>query len=218
MAKDGASRFIDLSVDSDFKRGIFNAIIAPRPIGWISTVDRKGRANLAPYSYFNIVSSFPPILAFSCNTPEDRAEKDTLTNVRATREFVHNMASLDLIEAVNASSTPLESGEDEFAFAGLRKAPSVHVAPPRVADSPANLECRVLRILRLGGGEGEIPAHVTFGQVVGVHLKEEFLEPSGYFKTELARPVARLGGIKYAVSDTPFELERRFRQAQENTY
>jgi len=218
MVSDEGSRFIDLSGESDFKRGIFNAMIAPRPIGWISTVDGEGRANLAPYSYFNIISSLPPILAFSCNTPEDRDLKDTLTNVRETGEFVYNMASLDLVEAMNATSTPLPQDQDEFEFAGLEKAPCVHVSVPRVAASPVSMECRVLQIVRFGDGEGEIPTHVTFGRVLGVHVKERFMDANGYFNTEKAKPVARLGGIKYAVSDAPFELEQKFRQAQQNTY
>ncbi len=211
-------RFLDLAAGVDFKRGMFNAIIAPRPIGWISTVNADGVANLAPFSYFNIVSSSPAILAFSCNTPEDRQAKDTLANVRATGEFVYNLASLDLIQAVNATSTPLPHGQDEFEHAGLAKAPSVHVKPPRVAASPANLECRVLKILRLGEGEGEIPFHVTFGQVVGMHLSEDCLDDTGYFVTERAQPVARLGGVKYAVSAEPFELVRQFQRARETSY
>lgn len=218
MASTETSRFIDLTVPSDFKRGIFNAIIAPRPIGWISTVDTDGVANLAPFSYFNLFSSLPPILAFSCNSPEDRDAKDTLANVRATGEFVYNMASLDLIEQVNLTSTPLPAGMDEFEFARLEKMPSVHVAPPRVAASPVNLECRVLKIVRFGEGEGEIPTHVTFGQVVGVHIMERFLDGDGYFRTETAQPVARLGGAQYAVSALPFELERQFQRANEASY
>lgn len=218
MASDETSLFIDLTVPSDFKRGIFNAIIAPRPIGWISTVDANGTANLAPFSYFNLFSSLPPILAFSCNSPEDREAKDTLANARASREFVYNMASLDLIEQVNATSTPLPAGADEFAFAGLEKAPCRHVAPPRVAASPVSLECRVLKIVRFGDGDGEIPTHVTFGRVVGVHVKERFIDADGYFRTEEAQPVARLGGVQYAVSAPPFELARQFTRASETSY
>lgn len=212
------TRFIDLTANPDFKRGIFNAMIAPRPIGWISTVNEAGIANLAPFSYFNLFSTLPPILCFSCNSPEDRDAKDTLANVRATGEFVYNMATLDLVEQMNATSFPHPFGEDEFEHVGLAKAPSVHVAAPRVAESPVNLECRVLKIVRLGEGEGEIPTHATFGQVVGVHVREDLLTPEGYFLTEKARPVARLGGIEYAVSATPFELARQFRRAEENSY
>lgn len=218
MASDETSLFIDLTVPSNFKRGIFNAIIAPRPIGWISTIDGKGTANLAPFSYFNLFSSLPPILAFSCNSPEDREAKDTLANARASREFVYNMASLDLIEQVNATSTPLPPGMDEFAFAGLEKAACVNVAPPRVAASPVSLECRVIKIVRFGDGDGEIPTHVTFGRVVGVHVKERFIDADGYFRTEEAQPVARLGGVQYAVSAPAFELARQFTRASENSY
>jgi flavin reductase (DIM6/NTAB) family NADH-FMN oxidoreductase RutF len=211
-------RFIDPERDENFKRGIFNAIIAPRPIGWISSVDSKGRTNLAPFSYFTIVSSLPPILAFSCNSPEDRPSKDTLANVKATGEFVYNMASLDLVHEMNQTSTPLAPGQDEFELTGLAKAPSRHVAPPRVAASPVALECRVLRVVRFGGGEGQTITHVTFGRVVGMHIQERFLDADGYFRTELAQPVARLGGLEYAVSATPFELPRQFTRARESSY
>ncbi|WP_083942914.1 flavin reductase family protein [Sphingomonas soli] len=218
MASDDSSLFIDLTVNSDFKRGIFNAIIAPRPIGWISTIDGNGVANLAPFSYFNLFSSLPPIIAFSCNSPEDREAKDTLANARATGEFVYNMASLDLIEQVNATSTPLPAGTDEFVFAGLEKAPCINVSPPRVAASPVSLECRVLKIVRFGDGADEIPTHVTFGRVVGVHIKERFVDGDGYFRTAEAQPVARLGGVQYAVSAPSFELARQFTRASETSY
>jgi flavin reductase (DIM6/NTAB) family NADH-FMN oxidoreductase RutF len=214
----GECRFIDPELHSDFKRGIFNAIIAPRPIGWISTVDCDGNANLAPFSYFALFSSLPPIIAFSCNTPEDRHAKDTLSNVRETGEFVYNMATHDLVEQMNATSTPLGAGTDEFEFAGLEKAPSRKVRPPRVAATPASLECVVDRIIRLGDRDGEIPTHVTFGRVVGMHINESYLDPDGYFLTQKADPVARLGGIQYAVCAPPFELARQFRRAREDTY
>jgi len=214
----GKYRFIDPESQSDFKRGIFNAIIAPRPIGWISTVDRDGNANLAPFSYFALFSSLPPIIAFSTNTPEDRHAKDTLANVRETGEFVYNMATHDLVEQMNATSTPLTAGTDEFEFVGLEKAPSVKIRPPRVAATPASLECVVDRIVRLGERAGEIPTHVTFGRVVGMHIDEAYLDPEGYFLTQKANPVARLGGIQYAVSAPPFELPRQFRRAREDSY
>jgi flavin reductase (DIM6/NTAB) family NADH-FMN oxidoreductase RutF len=138
--------FIDPEHSADLKRSIFNAIVAPRPIGWISSISQSGHVNLAPFSHFNIVSTAPPVLIFSCNSPEDRLEKDTLANVRATGEFVYNFASYELRDAVNMTSSPAPHGIDEFELAHLEKAPSVKVRPPRVAASPANLECRVLRI------------------------------------------------------------------------
>jgi flavin reductase (DIM6/NTAB) family NADH-FMN oxidoreductase RutF len=214
----GKYRFIDPETQNDFKRGIFNAIIAPRPIGWISTIDRDGYANLAPFSYFALFSSLPPIIAFSCNTPEDRHAKDTLANVRDTGEFVYNLATYALVEQMNATSTPLGAGTDEFEFAGLEKAPSLKIRPPRVAATPVSLECVVDRIVRLGDRAGEIPTHVTFGRVVGMHIDEEYLDADGYFLTQKADPVARLGGIQYAVSAPPFELPRQFRRAREDSY
>lgn len=211
-------RYVDLETQTDFKRGIFNAIVAPRPIAWISTVDRDGKTNLAPFSYFALFSSLPPIIAFSCNTPEDRHAKDTLANVRETGEFVYNLATRELVELMNATSTPLAAGTDEFEFAGLGKAPSVKVRPPRVAATPASFECVVDRIVRLGDREGEIPTHVTFGRVVAMHLDEDYLDQDGYFLTEKADPVARLGGVQYAVSAPAFDLPRQFTRAREDSY
>ena len=141
--------FVDPRTATKLNRAIFNAIVAPRPIGWISSQSPEGHVNLAPFSHFNIVSTAPPVILFSCNTPGDRAEKDTLANVRATGEFVFNLATFDLREAVNATSTPAAPDIDEFMLAKLDKAPSVNVKPPRVAASPANLECRLLRIVEI---------------------------------------------------------------------
>lgn len=214
----GKFRFIDTETQIDFKRGIFNAIIAPRPIGWISTIGLNGKVNLAPFSYFAIFSSLPPIIAFSCNTPEDRYAKDTLANVRETGEFVYNMATLNLVEQMNATSTPLPIGEDEFEFAGLEKAASLKVRPPRVAATPASFECVVDQIVKLGTRPGEIPTHVTFGRVVGMHIDEDYLDKDGHFLTEKAQPVTRHGGIQYAVSAPTFELPRQFRRAREDSY
>jgi flavin reductase (DIM6/NTAB) family NADH-FMN oxidoreductase RutF len=211
-------RFIDTEKNGSFKRGIFNAIIAPRPIGWIGTLDKDGKANLAPFSYFTLVSSLPPIVAFSCNTPEDRELKDTLTNVMETGEFTYNMPSLDLVHQMNATSSPLPRGEDEFEFAGLKKAASLKIRTPRVADSPVSFECKVDRIVKLGEGADEVPTHVTFGRVVGVHINEDYIDENGNFLTALAQPVARLGGIQYAVSAPTFELARQFKRAAETSY
>jgi flavin reductase (DIM6/NTAB) family NADH-FMN oxidoreductase RutF len=209
--------FIDTLSDR-YKRGIFNAIITPRPIGWISTLNPNGTANLAPFSYFTIVSNLPPVLIFSCNAPEDRQSKDTLTNARATGEFVFNLASYDLVEAMNMTSTPVPYGHDEFEFVGLEKAPSRMVAPPRVAASPCSLECRVMQIVSLGGGDEGPETNVTFGKVVGMHIAPGFLHDDGHFDTALANPVARLGGAEYAVSQPSFELARQFTRANEATY
>ena len=209
--------FIDIATDS-FKRGIFNAIVAPRPIGWMSTVDAQGQANLAPFSYFNIVSNDPPMLVFSCNTPEDRPAKDTLKNVRETDEFVFNFASAALVREMNMTSAALAPGVDEFEYAGLEKAACKLVKAPRVARSPAALECKVFKVINIANERGGPEVHVIFGKVVGMHIHPDFLDDHGHFRTELAQPVTRLGGAEYAISQPTFELERQFTRANESTY
>jgi flavin reductase (DIM6/NTAB) family NADH-FMN oxidoreductase RutF len=206
--------FVDPRTATDLNRAIFNAIVAPRPIGWISSQSRDGRVNLAPFSHFNIVSTAPPVILFSCNTPRDRAEKDTLANVKATGEFVYNLATLALAELVNKTSTALPYGGDEFELAGLEKAPSVHVAPPRVAASPANLECRVLQIVRIEPElPNETPSNVVFGRVVGLHMRDEFVLANGKFDTARAQPLTRLGGVQYAPAGAIFEMPAPFKRA-----
>lgn len=212
------SVFIDPSADHAFKRGIFNAIVAPRPIGWLSTIDGDGNANLAPFSYFNIVSNLPPILMFSCNTPEDRSAKDTLANVRLNGEFVFNLVGADLANEMNNTSTPVPYGVDEFAYFGIEKAESRFVRPPRVAASPCNLECRVLESVSFGGADLGPETNVTFGQVVAIHIAPGFLRDDGHFDTLAARPVSRLGGAEYAVTQESFTLARQFTRANEASY
>ena len=208
--------FVDPRKDAGLKRTIYNAIVAPRPIGWISTQSADGKVNLAPFSHFNLVSTAPPVLIFSCNTPADRAQKDTLANVRATGEFVYNLATFDLREAVNKTSTPAEYGADEFEIAGLEKASSVNVKPPRVAASPANLECKVLRIVEIEPDEpGDTASNVVFGRVIGLHIRDEFMLANGRFDTIKARPLTRLGGIQYAPAGEIFELPIPFHRVGE---
>ena len=194
-------------------RAIFNAIVAPRPIGWISSQSATGHVNLAPFSHFNIVSTAPPVILFSCNTPGDRTEKDTLANVRATKEFVFNLATFDLREAVNTTSTPAPFDVDEFELAGLEKAASVNVKPPRVAASPANLECQLLRIVEIEPEQaGDTSSNVVFGRVVGMHIRDEYLTSTGRFDTIKAQPLTRLGGIQYAPPGAIFEMPAPFKR------
>jgi flavin reductase (DIM6/NTAB) family NADH-FMN oxidoreductase RutF len=208
--------FVDPRTAAKLNRAIFNAIVAPRPIGWISSQSPEGHVNLAPFSHFNIVSTAPPVILFSCNTPGDRAEKDTLANVRATGEFVFNLATFDLREAVNATSAPAAPDVDEFMLAKLEKAPSVHVKPPRVAASPANLECRLLRIVEIAPEQpGDTSSNVVFGRVIGLHIRDEYLTATGRFDTIKAQPLARLGGIQYAPPGAIFEMPAPFRRVGE---
>jgi flavin reductase (DIM6/NTAB) family NADH-FMN oxidoreductase RutF len=203
--------FHDLSGANDFKRSIFNAIVAPRPIGWISTLSADGHANLAPFSHFNLVSTSPAVLIFSCNTPADRPEKDSIANVVATGEFVYNLVTRDLVEAMNATSAAVPRGVDEFELAGLEKAPSVLVRPPRVAASPAAFECRLLRTVFIEPEHpGETRSTVVFGRVVGVHIADGFLDAQQRFDTARARPMSRLGGNQYAEAGPIFELAAPF--------
>jgi flavin reductase (DIM6/NTAB) family NADH-FMN oxidoreductase RutF len=185
----------------------FKAIVAPRPIGWVSTIDSEGRPNLAPYSFFNAIADTPPMLAFS-----SAGWKDSVANCEATRAFVWNLATRPLAERMNESAAPLPRGASEFVRAGLTPAPSRLVAPPRVAESPASLECRVVAIQRLHDLEGTpIDNWLVIGQVVGVHIDRAFLTGEGLFDTFAARPILRAGyRADYAEigSDAKFEMVR----------
>ncbi|MBR0644947.1 flavin reductase family protein [Plastoroseomonas hellenica] len=181
----------------------FKAIIAPRPIGWISTLDAEGRPNLAPYSFFNAVHSRPPMLAFTSETM-----KHSAANAIARGEFVFNLCSRELFEAMNISSGALPEGESEFAAAGLETAPSRIVKAPRVAASPAALECRVAQSMQLRDADGEpLQGWLIIGQVVGVHIDERFLR-DGRFDTAAAQPVARCGYRDYAAVTELFDALR----------
>ncbi len=204
--------YLDLSTP-DPARGplapLFNAIVAPRPIGWISTVSAAGAVNLAPFSYFNGVSSAPPMVMFVCNQPEDRPEKDTLANLREVPEFVANYVSMPQVEAMNVTSASVARGVDEFAHAGLEAVASTLVRPPRVAGAPAALEGRVIRIVDLPPqGPGERSSHVVIGRVVAIHARDDLFDAKGRFDSFAAQPVTRLGGAKYATIVEPFELQR----------
>ena len=166
----------------------FKAIVAPRPIGWISTRGTNGVVNLAPYSFFNALSGEPPIVAF-CST----GWKDSITNIAATREFVANMAVRPLCAAVNLTSGDFPPEVDEMAIAGLTAAPCRLVGAPRVAESPAALECRLLQTQQLADLEGrQLDAYLVIGQVVGVHIDPGFIR-DGMFDTAAAAPILRAG-------------------------
>ncbi|MCR0984532.1 flavin reductase family protein [Roseomonas populi] len=182
----------------------FKAIIAPRPIGWISSVDPDGRVNLAPYSYFNGFGSAPPVVAFG-----SEGRKDSVRNIEATGEFVCNFVTRELAEAMNQSCAPLPHGMSEFEHAGLEAAPCRLVRPPRVAASPAALECRVLQVVSPKDLDGnEIGTHIVLGQVVGVHINRAYLK-DGLFDTKAARPIGRCGYRgDYAEIGEMFEMIR----------
>ena len=182
----------------------FKALVAPRPIGWISTLGADGAVNLAPYSFFNAIGEQPPMLAFSSS-----GAKDSATFAAEGVEFVWNLVSWDLREAMNATSAPLPRGESEFTRAGLEMAPSRLVAPPRVAASRCCMECRVVHAVELRDiDDRPVNQFLVVGQVVGVHLDESVIR-DGVVETTALAPVARLGGPgDYAVVRNAFQMTR----------
>lgn len=181
----------------------FKALVAPRPIGWISSLDAEGRANLAPYSFFNAVDDDPPIVMFSSS-----GWKHTVANVEATGEFVCNLASAHLQSEMNISSAQVPAGVDEFELAGLEKAPSRLVRVPRVAAARAALECRLLRIVELTDLAGQAcDARVVFGQVVGIHIDDAMVS-NGRVDMSRLQLLARLGYKDYSVTSEVFEMDR----------
>jgi flavin reductase (DIM6/NTAB) family NADH-FMN oxidoreductase RutF len=170
----------------------FKSCVVPRPIGWLTTLSEDGVVNLAPFSFFNGVASDPPVVVAGINGRQPHGPKDTLTNCRETGEFVANMATWDLREAMNLTSASLPAEIDEMALAGLTPAPSNLVKPPRVAESPINLECRVLQFVDLPSNDPESANTAVFGEVVGIHIADSVLT-EGRVDTAKIKPVARLG-------------------------
>jgi flavin reductase (DIM6/NTAB) family NADH-FMN oxidoreductase RutF len=189
--------------DHGLPRDPFKAIIAPRPIGWITSMSAGGEINLAPYSFFNAVSDRPPIVLFSSEGP-----KDSLVFVEETREFVCNLATYELRAAVVETSMQFPRGINEMQECGLAPAASWLVRPPRVAASPCALECKLLQIVDvkdLGGISTE--RFVVFGQVVGIHIDDRFIK-DGLLDTAAMAPIARCGYADYAVVDKIFSMAR----------
>ena len=181
----------------------FKSIVVPRPIGWITTLDRDGNVNLAPYSQFNNLGFDPPYVMFASTGPY----KDSARNAVERGEFVCNMATWDLREAVNTTSMTLERGRDEAALAGLEMLPSRWIAPPRVAASPVHLECRFFSSLTLPGREGRgASSQVIIGRVVGVHIDDNVLTDDGRIDIIKIRPLARLGYHDYTTLDSRFSM------------
>jgi flavin reductase (DIM6/NTAB) family NADH-FMN oxidoreductase RutF len=167
----------------------FNAIVGPRPIGWISSRDEAGRLNLAPYSFFNAFNYTPPIIGFA-----SLGRKDTVENLSRTGEFVWNLVTRPLAEAMNATCASVPHGVSEFELAGLTPVDSRVVGVPRVGESPVSFECKVTQQLRLLGADGQdTPSWITFGEVVGVHIDAALLK-DGVYDTAAAHPVLRGGG------------------------
>ncbi len=181
----------------------FKAIVAPRPIGWISTRSASGATNLSPYSFFNAISDDPKLVMFSSS-----GAKDTSTFAIESGEFVVNLATAALAEAMNRSSAAAPRGVSEFAIAGLTEAPCRLVGAPRVLEAPAALECKVTQSFRPARLDGtESSSVVVIGQVVGIHIDERILR-DGMIAIDLAEPLTRLGYLDYAVTRETFAMRR----------
>ena len=183
----------------------FKAIVSPRPIGWISTINKDGSANLAPYSFFNAIGDKPPMVIFSKTGPKLglKEEKDSVVNIRDTGEFAVNFVSFDLTDQMNISSQHFSHGEDEFVLADLEKGVSEIITAPFVKAAPAAFECKLYKEIELPG-EDQI---AIIGEVKGIHLNDEYLK-DGIFDVTLYKPLARLGYRDYAVIDELITLKR----------
>lgn len=188
------------------KHDPFNAIIAPRPIGWISSRDGSGNINLAPYSFFNAFCYVPPIIGFSST-----GWKDTVANIKETGEFTWNLATRDIAQQMNMTSASVPHETDEFVLAGLTKAPSRLVGVPRVGESPVSFECKRTQMLQLEGADGrKADAWMVFGEVVAVHIDTRLIR-DGVYQTAEAYPILRAGrGGDYVQvrPDMMFEMPR----------
>ena len=186
----------------------FNAIVGPRPIGWISTQSATGALNLAPYSFFTAFNYVPPIVGFA-----SIGAKDTLRNIEATGEFVWNLATHDLAEAMNQSCAAVPPEVSEFELAGLTPLASEKVRPPRVAESPVTFECRSTQIVQLQGIDGEkVPTWLVLGEVVAVHIAKTLLK-DGVYDTAGAGHILRGGGPADYFTVGPEQLFRMHRPA-----
>ena len=184
----------------------FNAIVGPRPIGWISTRSRAGALNLAPYSFFNAFNYVPPIVGFA-----SVGYKDSVRNIEETGEFAWNLATRPLAEQMNQTCAAVPPEADEFALAGLTPSPSRLIGVPRVGESPVSMECRLTQVVQLQRADGDtVPTWLVLGEVVGVHIDSSLLR-DGIYDTAAAQPILRGGGPADYFTIGPEQLFRMFR-------
>jgi flavin reductase (DIM6/NTAB) family NADH-FMN oxidoreductase RutF len=181
-------------------------VVTPRPIAWVTTVSLNGTVNLAPFSFFNTFGANPPVVVFSPTNKRDGSKKDTLRNVEATGEFVVNASVASLAETVNLTSRELPPDHSEVELAGLHTTPSAKVKPPRVTESPAALECKVMQIVPVGSGA--IAGNLVIGEVVMIHVADDILDANGRPDPRKLKTVARLGGDFWCHTSDLFELKR----------
>ena len=188
----------------------FKAIVVPRPIGWISTLSAEGVPNLAPYSFFNGCGDHPPLVMFAQTGRKDADTevKDSISNIRETGEFAHSVVPRAMADAMNASTAAFDANVDEFERAGLTKGEGRAIAAPHVAEAPAVLECKLLRILDdLPQFRDTAPNIIVIGQVVGVHIREEYLV-DGILDVTTYNPIARMGYKDYTTVDDKWSMQR----------
>jgi flavin reductase (DIM6/NTAB) family NADH-FMN oxidoreductase RutF len=187
---------------------IITGTVVPRPIAWVSTIDISGKPNLAPFSFFNAVCYNPPTLLFCPGVrATDAGCKDTYFNIQATKEFVINIVTEELAEAMNVTATELAPEVNEFEIAGLTTAPSTRVRPPRVAESPVNFECTLNQIVEIGDGSPG-SGWVVIGNVVHVHVADRVLLPDHKINIQALKPLGRLAGFNYTRISDIFEIKR----------
>jgi flavin reductase (DIM6/NTAB) family NADH-FMN oxidoreductase RutF len=186
------------------------ACVVPRPIGWMTTINPEGTVNLAPFSFFNLLSYDPPFVLFSAGAhEEDGGKKDSIANVETTGEFVYNMATWAQKDQMNQTAWIVDRNIDEMTAAGLEPLPSRRVRPPRVKGSPVHFECRLHQIVRLPGNKPSSDHHVVIGHVIAVHIDDAVLTADGRIDILKIRPIARLGYKDYASVDAIFQMEKR---------
>jgi flavin reductase (DIM6/NTAB) family NADH-FMN oxidoreductase RutF len=186
------------------------ACVVPRPIGWLTTMSAAGVVNLAPFSFFNLLSYDPPFVLFSAGGhEEDGGKKDSVINVEATGEFVYNMATWAQRDQMNQTALIVERGLDEMAATGLESLPSRLVRPPRVKGSPVQFECRLHQIVTLPGRQPSSEHHVVIGRVLAVHIDDAALTVDGRVDVRKLRPIARLGYKDYTSVESVFQMEKQ---------
>ena len=185
----------------------YKSLIFPRPIGWISSISKKGIANLAPFSYFNALADDPPQVMFAAGAPfKPRNKKDTLSNVLVTKEFVVNFATTTTRKQMNLSSVEASQDVDEFLLTKLKKRKSKLVRAPSVADSPVNLECKLLKTLKLKSNTKKYTTMII-GEVIGIYIKDTFIQ-KGRVNSVAMRYVARMGYSEYTTVSSRFRMKR----------
>lgn len=195
---------IDPRTFEGFNR-VLTGVVVPRPIAFVSTVSTNGIVNLAPYSFFNAVAYDPPTIVFSSSRRVPTKEKDTLANIEATGEFVVNIVVDEIAEAMNKTAAEYPADVSEFEIAGLTPAPSDRVKAPRVAESPVNMECRLVQVVPIGSGDH---AHgLVIGEIIWMHVRDDIID-GHRINHQVLKPTGRLAGNMYCHTDDTYEMVR----------